>query len=88
MIIGLLSVTLELISNFKSVVYRFTFVSSLLRQLDVVRVGLKYSHSPPAGPLHRRALGGGLAEAGNLGGGSGHAAVRSSRLYACRKIQA
>lgn len=81
------SITFDLIQHKTTGLHLFTFVSSLLRQLDVVGVGLEYSHSPPTGPLRLRAVGGWLAEPGNLGSGSGRTAVSGPGLYACDKNQ-
>lgn len=63
----------------------FTFVSPLLRKLDIVRVRLKYPNSPPTDPLRWSAFSGGLAQPRDLGGRSRHAAVRRPGLYACNK---
>lgn len=65
---------------------QLTFVSPLLSELHVVRVALKYSHSPPADPLHVCvAFTGALTQTRDLGRRSGHAAVGSSWFYAWKK---
>merc|ERR1719309_370419 len=60
------------------------FVSSAFCKFDVLRVRLKYPHSPSADPLHFGVFISSLRQTGNLGGWSSHACVHHPRLNATR----
>lgn len=63
-----------------------TFMSSLLSQLDIVRVALKDPHTPAADPLRSGALDSGLGQARDLGGGTGHSAGRCPGFNGCNGL--
>lgn len=62
-------------------------MASLLCELDVVRVGLKYPDSPATDPLHRSAFISRLRQTGDLGGGSSHATGHNPGLYAWNELR-